>query len=259
MTPFSLQDSGLSLDAPRGAARLGGLPLVVLVGVTGVGKSTALAALKRRPLRLLPDRRDLTDAVMILPLAGQPVTDRQERFALTARYRQTHPGGMAQALGELHLDGGSLGELGRAPLVFDGLRGLDEVRYAAGHGPAWRFVNLYAPDLLRLRRLLGRADAFDGVGAGVQTADLRAELAALEGLTSVFTSAELGEVLALVEEGHSPSEILAKTRIVLSERRHYDPAAASAYLSELDAGRVLNLDTAALSPEQVAARLDAWL
>ncbi|MCD0177696.1 ATPase, partial [Deinococcus sp. 14RED07] len=79
--------------------RLSDLPLTVLVGVTGVGKSTALAALTGADpaMRVLPDRREVTDAVMILPATGgAPVRDREERFRLTARYRQQHPGGMAQ-------------------------------------------------------------------------------------------------------------------------------------------------------------------
>ena len=49
---------------------------------------------------------------------------------------------MAQALGSLLVD---VSHWGEAP-VFDGLRGLDEVRYAAHAFPAWRFVALGAPD-----------------------------------------------------------------------------------------------------------------
>jgi len=108
---------GLSRDALPGHPPLRDLPLTVLVGVTGVGKSTALAALG--DVRVLPDRREVTDAVMIAALAGRPVTDREERFALTARYRETHPGGMAQALGSLHADPA----VWPLPLVFDGCAG----------------------------------------------------------------------------------------------------------------------------------------
>jgi len=53
---------GLSRDALPGHPPLRDLPLTVLVGVTGVGKSTALAALG--DVRVLPDRREVTDAVM---------------------------------------------------------------------------------------------------------------------------------------------------------------------------------------------------
>ena len=69
---------------------------------------------------------------MIEPLAGHAVTDREQRFRLTAQYRTTYPGGMAQALGELLAD---TAVWGRTP-VFDGLRGLEEVSFAARHYPA---------------------------------------------------------------------------------------------------------------------------
>ncbi|PNY82835.1 ATPase [Deinococcus koreensis] len=234
-------------------ARLGELSLTVLVGVTGVGKSTALAALSGERLRVLPDRRRIADAVMILPLAGQSVTDREERFRLTALYRQTHPGGMAQALGSLVAD---TRHWGQRP-VFDGLRGEAEVRYAVQHFPAWRFVALGAPDLVRVRRLLGRADAFDRVRGAAPETDLRAALQALPGVGAVFSRAQLDELAGLAG-AHSPAEVLAKVRIVVSERRQYDPAAAEALLRPLGRGRALLLDTVELSPAQVAQALRDW-
>lgn len=242
--------------APNAAASwfpLSEQPLLVLVGVTGVGKSTALGVLSG--LKLLPDRREVTDVVMIRPQAGRAVTDREERFALTARYRETHPGGMAQALGALHADPA----LWSGPLVFDGLRGQEETEYAARHFPAWRFVSLHAPDLLRVRRLLGRADRFDAVSAGGRETDLRRALEAVPAAAQVFTPAELDELATLQQAGFTPDDVLAKTRIVVSERQHYDPQAARAVLSALPADRHLDLDTAALSPQQVAERITAWL
>lgn len=233
--------------------RLADLPLTVLVGVTGVGKSTALGALAGEAWRVLPDRREVTDAVIILPLAGQSVTDREERFRLTALYRETHPGGMAQALGSLLADTRVWGE---SP-VFDGLRGLEEVQYAAEHFPAWRFVALGAPDSVRVRRLLGRGDSFDQVDT-TGTGDLRAALAQLKGAMDVFSETELDELAGLTTEGHAPQNILAKTKIVVSERRNYDPQAAEAFLRTLPPARALVLDTVKLSPEQVAQATRDW-
>ena len=167
LSPSWLRACGSATTCAQQTARpLASWPLIVLVGVTGVGKSTALAALSGPTssgpgLRVLPDRRQVTDAVMIGPQAGRAVSDREERFALTAHYREAHPGGMAQALGGLWAD-----PLAAEPLVFDGLRGLNEVQYAAEAFAAWRFINLHAPDALRVRRLLGRGDAFDQVGRG---------------------------------------------------------------------------------------------
>ncbi len=57
---------------------------------------------RRLPCFVLPDRRDLADRVVIpavqdeLGLPRAPVRDRVERFRMTARYRESHPGGMAQ-------------------------------------------------------------------------------------------------------------------------------------------------------------------
>ena len=246
---------GLSATAHDRWLPLAAQPLLVLVGVTGVGKSTALAALGS--LKRLPDRREVTDAVMIVPQAGQAVADREQRFALTAQYRRTHPGGMAQALGSLHADP----ERWSGRLVFDGLRGQGEVEYAARQFPLWRFVSLHAPDLVRVRRLLGRADAFDvvaqtvqatGVRADVRTFNLLAELEALDGVDEVFGSAQLHEIAALSAQGFTPADLLAKTRIVLSERRNYDPQAARRVLNALPGWRSLDLDTSLLSAQEVA-------
>ena len=253
---------GLSPTPRSGWPGLAGRPLTVLVGVTGVGKSTALAALLSgaSTLKLLPDRREVTDAVMILPVTGGPVSDREARFELTARYRASHPGGMAQALGSLWADPAAWS----GPLVFDGLRGKSEVEYAAAHFLSWRFVSLHAPDAVRVRRLLGRADAFDqvtgspSVGHQDSGLDLRAELAALKGVHGVFGAAELDGLAELVGEGHNAAEIVAKTRIVVSERRNYDPQAARAALRLLPAERWLDLDTDLLAPGEVARRIRAW-
>ena len=248
--------AGLSPTRQPGWQQLQDAPLLVLVGVTGVGKSTALSALPE--FGLLPDRRDLTDAVMILPLAGRPVQDREERFALSARYRQAHPGGMAQALGSLWAEQGRLS----GGLIFDGLRGQEEVAHAAQHAPAWRFVSLHAPDVVRVRRLLGRGDRFDQVGAAPAQGgadQLRSELGGLSGANSVFSEQELDELAALTSQGHPPEDILAKTRIVLSERRNYDPLSARAVLARLPGWRALDLDSHALSPQQVAQHIRAWL
>ncbi|WP_310582018.1 AAA family ATPase [Deinococcus sp.] len=269
--------SGLSATAHDRWLPLAAQPLLVLVGVTGVGKSTALAALEG--LKRLPDRREVTDAVMIVPQAGQAVADREQRFALTAQYRRTHPGGMAQALGSLHADP----ERWSGRLVFDGLRGQGEVEYAARQFPLWRFVSLHAPDLVRVRRLLGRADAFDmvafdmvafdvvafdvvdqtvqatGVRADARTFNLLAELEVLDGVDEVFGSAQLHEIAALSAQGFTPADLLAKTRIVLSERRNYDPQAARRVLNVLPDWRSLDLDTSLFSAQEVARAIADWL
>jgi hypothetical protein len=160
---------------------------------------------------------------------------------------------MAQALGSLQAD---TTHWGMSP-VFDGLRGLDEVQYAASTYPLWRFVALGAPDAVRVRRLLGRADAFDRVQT-TQTTDIRKSLLAIPGVEEIFSPSELENLAALATEGHSPAEIVAKTRIVVSERQNYDPQAAEAYLRALPRSRALLLDTVALNPAQVAQAVRQW-
>ena len=88
-------------DADAGdLTRLVDSDLYILVGVTGVGKTTALQAVgDRLELCVLPDRRSVADEV-ILPaaqaLGGEspsPVAERVERFRLTARGVQPNAAG----------------------------------------------------------------------------------------------------------------------------------------------------------------------
>jgi len=240
----SLQNGSHPLSGPP----LSGLPLVVLVGVTGVGKSTTLEHLSQlRPFQLLPDRRELTDAFIF---GGQKIKDRTERFRRTREFRERNPGGMASVLAGLTLE-----QTPSLPVLFDGLRGLEEVRYATQFGQ-WRFVLLDAPDFERARRLIGRGDAFDKVAleADGETLEL---LHALEGVREVFTERELLELSQIVAASW---EIASKVKIVLEERRNYDPRAARDYLLEtLEFGRVIYLDTVMYSPLEVAGRLLEWL
>jgi hypothetical protein len=225
-------------------------PLLVLVGVTGVGKSTTLEALKKTGLRLsaLPDRREVTNAVIF---KGDRVTDRAERFARTAAFRDAHPGGMAEALLQVSA---SL----EPPLLFDGLRGLSEVTFAAEHFPFARFVALDAPDTVRVARLLGRGDAFDRLNAesrGQRATGTLELLLEIEGIGAVFSK---GEIERLAELEGETQDIAAKVGIVVTERRHYDPKSANAFLQTLPGARVLYADTTLESAERVATRIKAW-
>jgi energy-coupling factor transporter ATP-binding protein EcfA2 len=230
------------------------LEFLVLVGVTGVGKTTTLEALRSvgLSLSLLPDRRLVTDVVMIDALAGHPVSDREERFAWTAKYRELHPGGMAEAIGKLAVNLESL----RPPLVFDGLRGLEEVSYAANHYAKARFIVLDAPDTVRVQRLLGRSDAFDRMAIKHSNASTLEQLASIPGVELVFSQIEIEQLANL---DLPASEIVAKCKIVVTERRNYDPIAAREYLRMLPGERVLYVDTTAFPPLEVANRIGAWL
>ncbi len=148
---LSSVNSELSDNCP-----LTSLAPIVMVGLTGVGKTTVLELLAQRgtPFTMLPNRREITDKIIIATLQGADgqtpyqVADRLARFEYTARYRAQFTGGMAHALGRLAVNPGEL----QSYLFFDGLRGLDEVGYAAAYFPHARFVLLDAPDTVRLNR-----------------------------------------------------------------------------------------------------------
>ena len=245
------------------------MPIVVVVGLTGVGKSTTIKHLTQLlPFFVLPDRRELADRVVIpavqdeLGLPRSAVRDRVERFRLTARYRERNPGGMAHALARLRVDPSALG----GHLIFDGLRGVDEIRWAIAHLPRSRFLGLRAPESVRLLRLLGRHENFDV--AAVESAvlataarDVESLVRAVDGLDSVIARDELAALLSSSAlEGVALDEIASKAAILVEESRNYDPVATMKVLeAELGPWRHLIVNTAAHTPAEVADQVARWL
>lgn len=238
--------------------------LLVLVGVTGVGKSTTLAALQRAGLAYhsLPDRRELTDRLIIptmLAVSGAPlgpVTDRTQRFALTRAYREHHPGGMGAALSSLLVDVTQTPGL----LLFDGLRGENEVTHAARLLPRARFVVLDAPDVVRVIRLMDRQDPFDVIAAraGAHAVHELQRFVALgvEGAEALFTPQEQHILADLVSTGEATADDLRKAlTIVVEERRNYDPATTRAALAATAPARTLVVDTVADAPQRIALKI----
>ncbi|MBI3959589.1 MAG: ATPase [Chloroflexi bacterium] len=239
------------------------LPLLILVGVTGVGKSTTLALLEAAapPVRQLPDRRALADLLItkVQLDAGEAlraVTDRAERFDYTRRYREQNPGGLAQALSQLWIDPARWPQ----PLCFDGLRGADEVGYAAQQLPHARFAVLDAPDVVRVERLLGRGDRFDRLST-TQSPTEGGTLPGLDvpGAGALFTPDEQARLSALVTGGAvSAADLRAKVAIVVTERQNYDPAAAIAALQRLAPGRTVVVDTTQCTPQEAARVISTY-
>jgi hypothetical protein len=268
---MSLLAEGVSFVArPEEAARLPApwrplaeLPLTIVVGVTGVGKSTALERLRAldAPFSLLPNRRVVADEVIIgtmQALAGRPsarVSDRVERLDYTARYRKMFGGGVAHALTRLVIDP----ERWPPPLVFDGLRGREEVAFAVDRLPRSRFVVLHAPDETRVRRLLGRGDAFDKTAVQA-SGDALAALRALPGIDAVFDAAQIERLAALAgTDGLTTSDLVKQAAIVVAERRNYDPTAALEHLQRhLPPDRLLAIDSSQVEAAAVARRIAEW-
>ena len=269
----------LQADVGYGAAPstawqpLAARPLLVLVGVTGVGKSTTLAALHTGGLAFhpLPDRRELTDALIIPTMlaaslvaatgeAAAHVTDRTQRFALTRAYRELHPGGMGEALAALWIDATRTPGL----LLFDGLRGENEVTHAVQSLPRARFVLLDAPDVVRVIRLMGRQDPFDVIAAragdhAVHGLDRFAALG-VAGAAALFTTSEQHILADLVSTGEvTPDDLRKALTIVAEERRNYDPATTRTALETHAAARTLFVDTVADTPQTIGLKILEFL
>ncbi|NES08078.1 MAG: AAA family ATPase [Okeania sp. SIO2F4] len=137
--------------------------LIIIVGLTGVGKTTMINKLTKSGLNftLLPNRRTLTTELIIPYIAainGKNIQTicRLERFKYTRQYQKQFPGGMGQILNKLQVNSNTI----NYPLIFDVLRGKNEVTYAAKTLKKAKFVILDAPLSVRLKRLLTRYYAF---------------------------------------------------------------------------------------------------
>lgn len=164
--PLAEKYPQVSLFDGAGCHALGEHRLLMLVALTGTGKSTTLdilrAGLSPAGADVIPTRRELTDWVLFpqaQALADEPiapVTDRVQRFAITRRFARQVEGGMAALFSWL-----TIKDDAPAPLLSEGIRGPNEVGYALRHFPRWQIVELTLHPLTRLRRLSGRNEDFD--------------------------------------------------------------------------------------------------
>ena len=217
---------------------LGDVPLPMLVGLTGCGKSTTLALLGAGGG--IPSRREVADCVAIpfaQILAGEalnPVQDRARRFALTRQFAKTVPGGMATAFSWLQLRRDC-----RLSLLTEGLRGDVELRHALRHFPRWQVIELALPPLTRLRRLSNRQDQFDQADGAARLDFLPLDMR--------------DKARALLDAGEITRRALA---IMRAEARNYGVHAFD------DGARYANyqrLDVAGMRPELVASAVREML
>jgi hypothetical protein len=239
--------AGVGSPIPEGWSRVRDLEMIVLVGLTGSGKSTAATALEERSITyyLLPNRREMTDLAIIPHYADGPVRDRVARFAITRQFNQDFAGGMAAVLNHLAVEP----SLASIPLMFDGLRGEAEVRHAAALLPRARFVAVTAPDFVRLTRLLNRGDKFDHVVSMTPKGSASRNLGEGQALLSQDEIDQLNDWISLGQLDHD--NVVAKLKIVAAERRNYDPDKTIAALRAAAPGRSVVIDTTSTAPTVV--------
>lgn len=260
--------SGISIGAPlpQGWVSIRNEPLLIIVGLTGVGKSTITNTLSQAGLNftLLPNRRTLTTELIIPNIAatnGQNVQTicRIERLKYTRQYQRHFPGGMGYLLTQLGVNPSEISY----PLIFDGLRGENEVTYAANTFKTAKFLVLDAPISVRLKRLLIRNDSFDKIANNKMTE--------AEGLMSfanlgipeasrLFSFDEEQEILDLVRKGiYSSMDVCERLKILLEEGINYDPVATKFALEAIAPERTLVIDTTIYTPQQIAQKVIADL
>ena len=223
---------------------LGNHALLMLVALTGTGKSTTLRLLREQigefGAGVIPSRRELADWIAIptaQALSGEtiePLRDRLRRFEYTRFFAERVEGGMSAAFSWLNLANDFDG-----PLLSEGIRGEDEIRYALENFPCWQIVELTLNPLTRLRRLSGRDENFDQAGG---TADL-----------SFLPRALQAEGEALFNAGEISPKALAIIRAEAASYGFYPFASGEAYAS------YHRVDVDGCTPNEIAAAVSGVL
>ncbi|MDZ8034694.1 AAA family ATPase [Nostoc sp. DedSLP04] len=262
---------GVGFPVPKDWLPITSFPLLIIVGMTGVGKSTIAKALAKEGLdfTLLPNRRVLTERVIIAPMLKmqekliQPHC-RIKRLTYTRLYREYFPGGMGHILASLHINPQQVNSM----LVFDSLRGENEIRYAAKALKNAKFVMLTAPNTVRLERLIKRHDSFDRIAN--QELDERMQIIpeilsnfaslGVPEASAYFTPKEEQQILELVSKQVITSlELREKLKIFVEESQNYDSVLTKQILEAMDTSdRSLIIDTI-VSPQESAKAIISQL
>ena len=266
---------GAAAPVPPGWQPLSTLPLLILVGAMGAGKSTTVQALTDIgcKFRLLPNRRILTNLLIVAPLQREdkvPVQtlDRVGRLPYIRRFKQRHPAGLAHALSDLVIKPPEDKRSSERFLLFDGLRGEKEIRHTVDALPLAQFAMLETSTMVRIKRILARQDVYDqfsdnpgeqNPSPSPQELDSFATIGVSEAAGLLSTDEEQ-ELLSLVRDGHaSLTELRDKLRLILVERSLYKMEATLAALQTLAPDRTAFLNPAVQTPQQIAAKINSHL
>ncbi len=299
LTPYLGAPVGVGQPPPKGWREITAFPLLILVGGSGVGKSVAIQQLTQRwypeALHILPNRRELTDRLVVAPLQRADGVEvkalgRMEKLAYIRRFRQMHPPGLAYPFAHLWVDGSLLD--GRSLLVFDGLRGEEEVRFAAAALPQARFAAFDAPVFVRLCRLINRNDAYDSVSGSParpasnagplrpasnagplrpasnggplnsdpQNSTNLCQRLGVPEACGMFSPAEEEALHGLLTSGDvTEKDLRDRLKVLAGEYGLYDVEAAIRILNDLAPERTVTIDTVTHNPQQVGKRLFAFI
>ena len=230
----------------------------------GTGKTTALKEMKKygSAFQVLPDRRWLTEQLIVAPLqreGGQEVQplSRTQRVPYIRRYKERFPAGMAYAIAQLHLAPAKCGDF----ILFDGLRGKREIEYAVEAFPKAQFILFEVRELLRVQRLLNRADPYDQLNkenCPARLGDL--SKTDIPEITEIFSLEDAQNLFNFVSgEKINLDELRNILNLVLLERSLYDKEATKSALLSLAPDRTLVIDTGNHNPEEVSRKIRARL
>ena len=256
---------GTGSASPPGWQAITSLPLIIIVGVTGTGKTTLINNLANvgYDFELLPDRRNLTDQLIITPLQREDNQDvrtlpRMQRVPYIRRYKQRHPAGLAYAISQLYVDSASCNKF----WIFNGLRGESEINYAIDAFPKAQFIVLDASNIVRAQRLLKRKDPYDRMTKFKQDNNSMLEevdsFAAL-GIPEAAKFFSFDEEQMLLEMARNGSVTLQELRDILQllcvESSLYNKDETIATLFSLAPERTLIIDTTTLNLKEVTAKI----
>jgi hypothetical protein len=258
---------GTGYATPPGWKAITNFPLIIIVGVTGTGKTTFTNNLVEAgyDFELLPDRRDLTDQLIIAPLQREDHQEvralpRMQRVPYIRHYQQRHPAGLAYAISQLYVDPAVCSKF----LIFNGLRGESEVQYSIDASPKSQFIVLDASNIVRAKRLLERKDSYDRTSKYKQENLSMLEKAASFDALGVPEAAEifsLDEEQSLLEMTRNGNVTVAELRDILQllcvERSLYNKDETIATLLSLAPERTLVIDTTTLNPKEVTKKIIA--